>query len=180
METKAKPILMPLMIGEKTTLTRAKLKIVAQWFTKYAMVMEWADYSRANIFYTKDERSDLAMNGHIPAQTYVWLARYRGSRPSWGCSLDLTYTTSPDIPPFPGIVTTLVIYQMALQNLCLRAPPKFELVSDPDFQRSTRMVWPRPKPLQWPLSRHLTDSGLKPFGEYWADPDSGGIGCPEG
>jgi hypothetical protein len=83
LQNRAKPILLPLILGEKAQLRRTAQTLIASWATMTAMVAEFAIPS--TVTSPQSERVWFQAN-QVPAPNWrVWLGHYRGTelRKQW-------------------------------------------------------------------------------------------------
>ena len=177
LEAKAKPVLVPLMHGEKTTLTASDRLTIVRWFIKTAILYEFlGGLERGpNKFFTPEERHALMQSLSLPQSTLVFLSRYRGTKDITTREMRLPFDVQrrDDKRTFPaeGYSVTFAIKQLAIQMFSIRWPEDPEIdrldISIPNWGPAEVQIWPAEGDVAWPAPYHLDDKGLDLFTERW-------------
>ena len=77
LETRAKPILIPLMLGQPLVMSSDDQRILARWFALKVMVAEFSE--REIIATPQSERDHLRLNDGPPPNWQIWIGHKRGS-----------------------------------------------------------------------------------------------------
>ena len=170
LEQAAKPILVPLMKGERMTLTPDEQGVVAKWFTKTIMAYDINAKRTRDSYFRLDERVALMSCLSVPDDTSIFLARYKGS--AGHIITKESHLGNPDkhLPQMEGYVPTVVIKHLALQLFSFRRAKEPFLGFDiPDWRVASVQIWPIEGTINWPPLFTLDDKGLDDFASRWAD-----------
>jgi len=74
LQTKAKPHLVPMLVGKNTSLYRAEQATLAAWATMFVMTADYLDSEMASI--TPDDRTWFKENQRPPAHWRIWIGKY--------------------------------------------------------------------------------------------------------
>jgi hypothetical protein len=176
LQERAKPILLPLILGKPTVLSEEGQRISATWATMAIMVAEFFDPKKVAI--SQDERFLLRVREIPPMNWKIWIAHFR--RGDWaGLWVHNLFPIDPDSSkPYPedeGIprpntqTTTFVVGELyihalssAIEELLPMIPDKWNLLSQ---------IWPNQSPpIHWPgstLTDKQADSVAGAFGRYF-------------
>jgi hypothetical protein len=157
LETRAKPILVPLMTGHDLSLGKYNQEILATWI---AMKMLIADFLTPEDIFTSSVERSLLMGRRLPPDAMnIWIGRYLGSEAS---NLYYRHAAISVVAPI-GVVPkrppkgmrknvhsqTFIIGELFVQvistataNLIFDVPPKFSGV--------LRQIWPFRREFEWP------------------------------
>lgn len=175
LETKASPLLKPMLKGHAQGLSIEQQVLLAQWATKTAMTLDQT-YPRDQRVFSIGECKQLMDREMPPPGTGVQLARYAGS----GVFLefghnDLYRTAIADISnpgPPDGHRTAIRIDKLVLEvnmtsdaNLDLRAASR-------DVRDILLPIWPSTTPIAWPPRVAMSDDTWRSFIEPEV-PDAG-------
>lgn len=156
LETTASPLLGPLIHGNPKHFDKHAQSIIAAWSTKMAMLMDSITVApHRPLFYQRGEGISLRDSLSIPARTFVWFGRYLAiglSAESSGCY----YNVPGRIELFGGFVCTLLIGQLTIQSLTIRAPEEYShgaILLNPTpgpWGELLAQVWPFQHSIHWP------------------------------
>jgi hypothetical protein len=125
LQERTKPILLPLISGEKPALSRNDRRVLAAWITMFVMVAEFQVRDKVSI--TPEVRADFSKTGIVPTNWAIWLGFYERDR--WrGLTVHSTIPVSsledgidparPDGLPMPNThATTIVIGKLYVHAL---------------------------------------------------------------
>lgn len=114
LENSAKPVLVPLVDGERMTLAADQQTIAAIWAVKTSMVFEHT-LGPSAAYWTPDERSRFADTPYlIPGETLVRIAGYAGTQLAYFFG-GATQLSSSAGPLAQGFRATLVVGRLVLQ-----------------------------------------------------------------
>jgi hypothetical protein len=170
LESRVRPILVPLMRGESRALAKPQLSVIAQWAVKTALMYEYMRYTEEARYFTAEHRTALYKSLAIPPNTRVFAARYVGD--------SATYQIGGQIPHFPGAKirahsSTIAIKQFAVQVFSFRWLPEHHgsrvLPSIPNdiWAEAQEVVWPNPRSMHWPPRLALDNTGFEAFAGRW-------------
>ena len=77
LQNEAKPILLPLVLGEPRTLFRKDQTILAAWMSMFAMVAEFRSKTERRVAVTPDQRRYLMDHRHPPAHWKIWIGHFQ-------------------------------------------------------------------------------------------------------
>lgn len=158
METRTRPILMPLIQGLPHSISTFDLKVLATWIAKTVMVAEYIH--PGHIAIPDLERLHLMANLAPPDNWMIWIADYRGLK--WR-SLALSHHMGKLLPPKPTEpadkplgpdthVTSIGIGRLFIQVGV--SAHGFDMEND-----AFRLVWPLSGlSLSWPPARPIDDA----------------------
>lgn len=170
LESAAKPILVPLMKGERVTLTPDDQLLIARWFAKTVIIHEFLD--KGPYFFQPYERKALESSLDLPAPTLFFLAQYAGPKPVTTHAIHIPLIAgqnSERATPVDGYAATFTIKQLAMQLFSLRVSPElpFENVSlflPGNLSDMAVQIWPVIDPaLRWPPPYFLGDDDSLDF-----------------
>jgi hypothetical protein len=166
LESEAKPVLQPMLAGQRNRLDAASQATIAVWSLKTAMVLEAVE-SPAERAYTQTERECLRSVGAIPQRTTVWLAA--SAEASWFMSGKVRHEGAAT-----AVSITMVFAHLAIQVFTLRLPqdtdPQIRVTTDVrrgPWDQATVRVWPlQCTSANWPPSLGLSgECGLDTLAE---------------
>jgi hypothetical protein len=171
LEQQVQPILARMVFnGPPSRLRQDDQKLLAAWFTKYLMVMEWQVFTRP-AFFTQDERSRFRDDQTPTAGMTIWIAPMRsnpGKPGTWvfrSVGHDLSLPPQGMDSPVIGIGYTLQLVFLVFQAAVVRGQlPK---ASDSRWESLTFQIWPIHPAQQWPPTRRLRDSQFRSFAHRW-------------
>ena len=155
LEGQVKPLLEPLLGGERRGLDLAAQSTIALWGMKIAMVLQCVD-AQSKAQYTPAECSQLRALSAIPVRTSAWLGACAQSS---FIMTSRTHHSAGEAPETPrGFSTTLVFGHVALQYFTMRftppAPAATQVTVDVrkgPWEDATVRIWPpRPDSVAWP------------------------------
>jgi hypothetical protein len=166
LENEARPLLLPLIRGEHTTLSGPQRILVATWCLKTAMVFDLTRTGQRVAFlqqerdYLHDARGRGGMGSPFPPHTFIWLATYHGSKFAMS-AIASELVGSGVVPatqeerPIRANVVTLLAGAFVTQVLIARLPPDAE--SRPPILHERADTWERACIQIWPLrGTHVT------------------------
>jgi hypothetical protein len=163
-ETEAKPILTPLILGYefRHQMSAEEHVILAAWVTLRSMLWDSLAPPTATRYYTVSERA--RFNGTLtpPANTRIWLAPFAGTPHS----AQFHVINNVRIGENYGIhCTTAVINHIAIQLYTWRGHKRTirtSVMNRHGWDKATRPVWPVPKRVvSWPPPQYLNDEGFE-------------------
>jgi hypothetical protein len=170
LQEKAKPILLPLILGRPSLITKKDQEVISAWSAMFVAVAEFIDKTGDRIAISPKDRLHLKEIGLPPKSNWkVWIGHYE--RDKWGGTL--IRNTIPMISPnhipnrsddgrdLPNTqTTTFIICKLYVHVLSsdIAGIPRSQ-----DFKGAARKalfrVWPfRESPLSWPPPTKLTDA----------------------
>ncbi len=163
LETRAKPILIPLMLGEPLVLAPENQRTLARWFTLKVMV---AEFSEPEALATQQsERDHLMFKDEPPSNWQIWIGHKRG--PDWrvkytrsAMTLGIAMDDGPLIPPDGDYAKNAKAVTMGIGELLLYAvatPPGIGVRFDGNLTEPLRRIWPTSGGIVWPPGKILTD-----------------------
>ncbi len=177
LETRAEPILTPMINAVPTTLDRASQQLVATWAVKTAMVLEHT--LSHDVYWSGDERAEFARPPHaIPGETVVWISAYQGSQLAlFRGGLGSVGSILSREPLADSTRATIVIGSLVLQvesNRYLKTTGRVAVVWPPAHSTKAEWIWPiQHEQVPWPTAEALTDSQLAEFAGVQAGEGSG-------
>ena len=165
LEADVQPIILPLMRGDATVLSRDAQSVIARWVALKVMVVEQEDPTAAVT--TQDERRDFWWDFTMPSNLYISL--FKCGQPPWRFNsmwLSMTVGPAPNpgnvpIPPSTGgrkNCQTMVIGFGDLLVFALRQPPPTNLIRLFDLRAGVD-IWPTEfDAVGWPPPTSLTPS----------------------
>jgi hypothetical protein len=161
LEERAKPILLPLMAGEKTNLSPEAQRILATWATKTAMVAERSFPREIGI--SQAEREWIKNRDEPPLNWRVWIAAYDDAQ--WKNLSIYQHRGRLQHSPIrrPGVATYYVQTTLFGLNHVLFLVgstfwPGFHSILQGGDRASVLDIWPpRARSLLWPPARILRD-----------------------
>jgi hypothetical protein len=160
LENEARPLLLPLIRGERTTLDGAQRIVVATWCLKTAMVFDLTR-SDKNIAFLPRERAYLyeargkhGLGSPFPPHTFIWAASYLGRFAMSAIASELRglgdFSPTKLAQPIEANVVTLLAGAFVSQILIARLPPETE--SQPPRLHEGAATWERACVQIWPLA----------------------------
>lgn len=147
LESRAKPLLTPLIHGQAGTFGRHEQTLMATWATKMAIVVEQTRSGRPMI--PTEYRRHVYERQEPPPGTHVWMARYGGARTVWFDRFDGNLDSSQKSGRIHAL--TLSLGQLVLQLYSLLIDKPEEIVIEkatplPELwpNQLHRAVWPPP------------------------------------
>lgn len=165
LQTQTKPILLPLVSGERTILWKRQAQTLASWATMFVMVTEWARRNSELVVSTSSDRLGFSQTTIPPRGWKIWVGRYeRGDWP--GVFARTTFPIeSPETPvvyasngaAMPNSqAVTFVIGQVAFHVFC--SPIRAFVQKQQLPAEAISQLWPlRKTPVRWPLDYTLSD-----------------------
>lgn len=165
LETRVKPILTPLMLGQPVVLSTADQRTLAKWFAMKVMVAEFSD--PRDVSSPQSERDYLMSNEGPPPNWQIWIAHRRG--PDWrvkytrtaltlGVSVDGGLIEAPD----NSLAKNSKAVTMGIGELLLHAiatPAGIGVQFDQNLTRQLSQIWPNSNGFLWPPGHILNDAG---------------------
>ena len=166
LETAAKPILEPLVLGRSRTLIAAEVETAALWCAKTALMFQWTHPDRRQ---TPDAHYRwLCQNRTPPPNTFVWIAGYSGTRWSGWYNHQILGLRDPGGPDTGdrGYCATLIVGSLAFQVTAIDAVDPMDIEKASDNEPYIRQVWPsRGVAVQLPPPLLLDDVSLPHFAD---------------
>lgn len=173
LESAIKPRLRPLIHAYKTDpITPNDQLLITRWLMKTMLAYDLNIRTRP-VFYTTDERRELANSLMIPHDTYCYLSQYRGII-GQVATLESPLIPQSDLLPkdheylidMHGYTGTFVIGHMALQVFSFRRPKNLigktlNFIVSPEWDRAALQIWPVRTTHNWPPPRLLEDLQLR-------------------
>lgn len=168
LQNETKPILIPLLKGEKCSLTKKAQATLAAWCAMFTMVAEFKDRTGTKIGVLQEDRGWLKKHHTVPKNWKIWIADYERDKWQgywWHSTLPilteerLVKRTDMGFPLPNTQTTTFVVgklYVHVLSSVVGQIVRKQDMVGGGKilFPR----VWPiRKSPLSWPPPRAITD-----------------------
>ena len=183
LESKARPILVPMMHGVHCMLNQSKQTSIAAWLLKTAMDYDLrTDLKTGVTYYTPEECHAMMSSNFIPPDTRMFLAEFRGAPPTF-VNLEMGMEVDPTKIPYmcEGIMgletytATFVIKHLVLQVFSFRRPEL--MMNEPlDFEIADCwsplgvQIWPIQSPtISWPPPGCLDNENLNPFAARWQE-----------
>jgi hypothetical protein len=173
LENSVKPIFEPMMRGLRKTLTTDEQRTIARWLLKTTINYEFARERSPRYFKPRDRKAFFESR-FIPADTFVYIGRFKGTHALWVTDEDITLTLSPGTPraePMHGYTATFVIGQIALQVLSLQRPKDFRgafsLQIPGQWNTAQFHIWPAARECEWPPEFAFDDDGIELFARRW-------------
>jgi len=174
------PILTPLILGMRATLSFEDQLAIGVWITKTVMLLEQTGSFGTEIFFTPAERRSMCTDRWLqpPKRAVIWLGQYCGTSVSITEveSLRLRYRRTPT--DIVGSIVTFAIGSLAGQMLCHRAgeglhdPHIVQLPMRPGpWDETLFPIWPaRDEEIAWPPRIVVDDRGIRMLRERWHVP----------
>jgi hypothetical protein len=175
LEKASKPVLVPLMNGQQTTLNAYDQTIIAIWFFKTAMVYDLhAEKSAPRPRYFEDHEFQTFMSSLAFYPWYqFYLASYTGDRPGIiqedhsGISIADRDALQPTGDPIRAYSLTLVIKHLVLQIFCAKITDDLPFRMRP-FRRFSIPIGTSDS-VSWPPEKHFNDALIDKFIYRWTD-----------
>jgi len=175
LEDAAKPIMLPLMLGQPGELDQRCQTVVAQWMIKTAMMIDCTKSSGGQRFFTPVDFQRFLESRWIPSVTMIHLARVRFPKPVLKMRtyhLPLLMPVGTKTTAVDGYVATLAIHRLALQLFVCRTPEDFDgllrLSLPRDWPQASITIWPAvPTRIHWPPVYVLDEAGFDDFTNRW-------------
>jgi len=163
LQTATKPILIPLIKGERVVLHRKAQSTLATWIAMFTMVAEYMSKDETKIGVPFSDRQWLKDEQTVPPNWKIWIANYHGGRILRGFWVHtaLPISGEEDVPnrhhsgvDMPNTQTTTAIFgQLYTHSLSSRISP---IVRKQDMHGNGKRIIPRIWPFQrspilWPL-----------------------------
>ncbi|HEY6256051.1 MAG TPA: hypothetical protein VIY51_09695 [Xanthobacteraceae bacterium] len=165
LQNRAKPMLLPLMHGEKSTLNERKQSIIAAWAAMVVICAEYIAPGRAAMSVV--DRRHLYLHKQAPPRIRIWIGNFRRKNwPAYWCHNSLLI--GPDKAPYPWQIgpgglpwpntqmTTLTFGSLYLHAFSCPFP---EILGGFEPRRShVVQIWPiREKFIVWPPTATIDD-----------------------
>ncbi len=161
LETSAKCVLPPLIVGRRARIGYGAQSILAAWAAKTAMVAEYTKPSGACI--TQEERNWLKSNTKAPIDWYIWIAAYEGE--AWR-DLSILQTRvglseepvrRPSEAPHDAQATTFGVGNILFCAMSSRSPFVRRQFTKRDYDGLLQIWPPRLHSIVWPPARTFGD-----------------------
>lgn len=168
LERRAKPLLLPMMRGEKLVLSTADQLVAATWITKTAMVFEYVLHE-TSVVSSQADREQIMKNLQAPDHWQVFIASLRPGRWSAGATRDvatLAPKSAPTVPPN----TQMVVFGIG-KLLCITFSSTLAMSLDlpPGFDGDVRQIWPAKfDQIEWPCRKVFYDPDVDHFRDGFA------------
>jgi hypothetical protein len=163
LETRVKPILTPLMLGQPLVMNSDNQRILSRWFALKVLVAEFSEPD--TVCTPQSERETFMLTDVPPANWQIWIAHKRGT--DWRVKYTRTAMTlgvAQDggalIPPDGNYAKNANAVTMGIGELLLHAialPPGITVQFDNKLARPLRRIWPLSGDILWPPGQILTD-----------------------
>jgi len=167
LETTAKPILIPLLIGSRIFLNKYEQEILATWI---AMKMMICEFSNPDEIVTRPIERALLMGRRLPPDNMgIWIAHYHG--PSWNnaylrqaCTLGWAEAGKAPTPLNNSLAKntqsqTLGIGELVVQSITTYVPG-LEFQTPTIFPGAVKPIWPYKQNFMWPPGPILSDAAV--------------------
>jgi hypothetical protein len=171
LEESAKPLVAPMLRGERVNLSATEGGAVAAWIQKTAMAFEFTNRDVVRAYYQMDERFQFRQTLRPPFMTKIWLARYDGDDPAELFQRDMVMDTPSDVAP--GTVITGFIGHLGFQVVSFRTRASLpdwadgELGQEAGWGRHTTKLWPVAGRTQWPPPASIDEYRWSDFVNRW-------------
>ena len=163
LESRAKPVLTPLIHGETRELTQGDQRLVAAWTFKTALVamLSSSDAERAQGHgVPREEYEALFASKEAPEPlpySRYWCGQYVGARPAGGVRLvpvvvEIDGLPTPDWPA--AYVLTLRLGRLLIQGIRFTSP---SLWVDAETEPGFPTIWPSEETITWPPAGQADD-----------------------
>jgi hypothetical protein len=174
-ESRAKPLLLPLLRGEEVTLDSAQQTLIASWATLFALTFELTRKA-GDLYHTRQERGWFRQTHLPPRITQIWIGGYVGGEPGLGWSQSLYFALDSNPEQLSkAYCTTFTIGHLALQVLSHRWT-KQAAGADRVTARTKHgpwgpteiWIWPvQSNSVLWPPEQVFDDAGVEEWFERW-------------
>jgi len=161
LETKAEPLLTPLILGETTTIEPEQQKVVATWLAMKGMV---AEFTRpVDVTTTQEERSLLMNELKPPDHWRIYIAKQSGNwwRTAYyrhTASLSVVRSPIKPVRPFGKNAQSVTIGIGALLAHIVSAPAGIDFNLPAEVRRNVWPIWPTGDQIIWPPPVALNDT----------------------
>jgi hypothetical protein len=168
LESKAKPIIGPLMHDLSYALDSSQQETVSVWAIKTAIVLEAINRRTRLTCYTQHECEQLRLHSSIPTRSLGWLGRFAASG-LVATGTDIWLDIGGVSRAAHGCVTTIVVGHLALQFLTVHFPAKYDgeplSINCLDGPWNDLLVdlWPIRNSAAWPPKLSFTNGGARPY-----------------
>jgi hypothetical protein len=161
LEERIKPVLVPLIAGNRCNLTGEVQALLSTWAAKTAMVAEHFRPTDNGI--SQEERTFLMEHFNPPANWFVWIAAYQGER--WRdlsigqvrIALNPTPISKPSTARYYGQATTFGVGHV-LFCVVSGSAPDFAVHFNGRDNEGLFQIWPaHPRSILWPPAAILGD-----------------------
>jgi hypothetical protein len=175
-EAAAKPVLIPLIHGEKVTLSPEEQAIIAIWFFKTTVMFDLHGKKLRPCYFDSDELRKLARLLACDGRYNFYLGEYRGKKDGFFQEdhLGVAFANANDEshqpigPPVRAYSFTLLIKRLVLQILCLKRPTDRSLTYyAPDFTPASVQLSRTGEVITWPPPFYFNDIGIDDFVFRW-------------
>lgn len=175
LETRAIPILTPMIQGQATTLTSESCRTLAQWMIKTSIMFEFLQ-RRPRRYFTRGDRIGIYQNLAVP-RMMLFLARYiPRTEPTSGWfheyPIPLVMTTPEGKLDAEAYAATFAIGQLVIQVFTHRYRlPTVRFHTPGDWNDASVQVWPNRlgQEKNWPPQLLLDEENLLLFSRRWAE-----------
>ncbi len=170
LETRVKPVLVPLLTGSSIQLNRYNQEILATWIAMKLQICEFS--SKDNAIVTPALERSLLMGRRIPPDIMaIWIAKYHGERENsyFREAAGLAWINRQNgemIPPIApadrlSIKTTqsqtLIIGELFVQAITTTVP-RIVFQMPPSAGATFRQIWPFQRDFSWPPASVIGDN----------------------
>ncbi len=175
LETRAKPVIEPLLDDAAVVLSADDQTTLAIWAIKSAMVYEGLRLNQSWVF-THEERTRLRESLTLPPRTKVWIAKCVDPPGPYCAASDLSGKAYASGHPVRAYVTTMAFGPLAIQVVNFRLASVIPLSVDitvdlgaGPWDSLATQVWPDPRhQVSWPATMGLAgEAGLEAFSKRW-------------
>jgi hypothetical protein len=167
LETKAKPLLTPMIMGDGLPLIRTpdEMRILATWALKTHLMIDFY-FPPHQRFIPRRLYSEFFRRQTPPQQCAVWIAAYDVEKPTFAVKATQAFDTVPTTYTPEGIVVTgragpvgvmctFAMYHLIFQIILIDVGGRFAGLGT---LGATQLIWPLPKSqIEWPIRMEALD-----------------------
>lgn len=173
METRARPILRPLIYGLPHSISTFDLKVLSGWIGKTVMVGEYLHPNHIAI--PDSERLRMYAEFELPPTWSIWIADYQGSK--WRNLAMFHHMGRVDPDPTGSLHPDTHFTSIGMGRLFIQAAATSSSTTIVNENDAMRQIWPLPKTnLSWPPARFIDDGEA----DFIADSFSRAMNLPHG
>ncbi len=168
LETWARPILTPMILGQPTELNANAQKIIALWSFKTALMLNLT-LPRAMV--PMDHLKSFYETGHPPGHGDVYLSGFAGDALSWYHVRGIDFLDPHARQMSWGYVLTFTVGRIAAHCFGHIGPQRIETRPPREIRMGLIRIWPERQPLRrWPPLMALNDHTLDMFSKLTMAP----------
>jgi hypothetical protein len=171
LQEETKPLLVPLLLGESTSLHRRAQTMLAAWVAMTIMVAEHVDQEQIAI--SDRERAWFREHRRAPPHWRIWIGAHQRQNYGMYTHNTLAFTSEEDFQRSPGDLATTLNTQTS--TICLGQHLILHVMSStaawsiirrwplsPEIAGGLTQIWPvRNRIVTWPPRIRLTDDGIE-------------------